>query len=277
MKKAQSYINNRGFSLVEILVSMSVFLVFALATTGALAAISKNARHMSNSERATALAEEAVEVARNLRDSNSDFAALPDGTHGLSVSGNEWSLSGSSDTQDIFTRAVVVSTVSEHQKKVDVTVSWTDQISPSNSVSVGTYLTNWRRITPTIGLTVNKVVINHGGAKTSSYFEPYKLTATIFSGDPPSSSVVEIPVVLGEAMTLDPNTYTVSENADSNYTTSFSGDCDAGGSVTLTGGDVKVCTITNEEKPSYVIINKIISGGGPLNVSNFAPYKERVF
>lgn len=273
MKKARLHTNNRGFSLVEILVAISVFLVFVLATIGVIAITSQNARHAANSERAAMLAEEAIEVARHLRDASPDFAALPDGTYGLSIAGNEWNLSGPSDTQDIFTRAVAISTVSEHQKKVDVTVSWADQISPSNSVAVSTYLTNWRKITPAIGLTVNKVVINHGRTKTSSDFEPYKLTATILSGDPPSPETIEIPITLGEALVLDPNTYTISESANSNYTTTFGGDCDASGVVTLAEGDVKICTITNEEKPAYVVINKVISGGGPLNASSFAPYK----
>lgn len=281
MERARLHTNNagfipsmsKGFSLVEILIAMPVFLIFALATTGVITTTSQNARRTANSERATILAEEAIEVARNLRDANPDFATLPDGTYGLNITGNEWNLSGLSDTQNIFTRAVTISTVSEHQKKIDVTVSWSDQISPSNSVAVSTYLTNWRKITPAIGLTVNKVIINHGGTKTSSDFEPYKLTATILSGDPPSPETIELPVTLGEALALDPNTYTISEGADSNYTTTFGGDCDANGVVTLTRGDIKICTITNEEKLSYIIVNKVISGGGPFDASSFAPYK----
>jgi hypothetical protein len=57
---------------------------------------------------------------------------------------------------------------------------------------------------------------------------------------------------------LDANTYTVSESTDSNYTTTFSGDCNSSGVVTLIGGDAKICTITNEEKPSYLTVNKIV-------------------
>src|SRR4051812_45961699 len=134
MQKALSHTNNTGFSLVEILVAISIFLVFVLATVGVTTTVSQNTRHVANSERATILAEETIEVSRNLRDATLAFGSLPDGTYGLSTSGNQWNLSGFSDTQGIFTRAVSVSTISGNQKKITVIVSWPDQISQTNSI-----------------------------------------------------------------------------------------------------------------------------------------------
>lgn len=53
----------------------------------------------------------------------------------------------------------------------------------------------------------------------------------------------------GSNTTLSNGTYIVSENISSefinNYTSTFSGDCDSDGIVTLNSGDAKVCTITN--------------------------------
>lgn len=272
MKKAHLHINKRGFSLVEILVAISVFLVFVLATTGVMVSFSKNSRHVANSERATILAEEAIEVSRNLRDSAFDFGNLPDGTYGLSTSGNQWNLSGSSDTQDIFTREVVISTEGINQKKIDVTISWSDSISLNNSVNTSTYLTDWKTIQT--GFTLNKIVINHGGTKTVDDFAPYEVTTTVYAGDPPEPVEVTTTITLDESTLLNYGTYIVSETTDPNYTQTFSGDCDAGGSFTISSADPVSCTITNEEQHATLTVNKIvINDVGTKIASDFAPYK----
>lgn len=81
---------------------------------------------------------------------------------------------------------------------------------------------------------VYKNIINYGGTAVESDFEPYKVGATT--------------VTLGATTTKNSGTYTVSENVSSAYTQTFSGDCDGSGSITLVGGAIKICTITNEEK-----------------------------
>jgi len=53
----------------------------------------------------------------------------------------------------------------------------------------------------------------------------------------------------GTEYTLAPGTYVVSEDKISGYTQTFSGDCDSQGSITLISGDVKSCTITNDDIP----------------------------
>lgn len=255
MKKAHLHTNSRlalssskGFSLVEMLVAMSVFLVFVLATTGVITTTSKTARHVSNTERATILAEESIEATRNLRDSDFGFNNLPDGTYGLSTTSNQWNLSGSSDTSGIFTRSVTISTINGSQKKVVVTVSWADQVSGSNSITSNTYLTNWRAPL-SIGLTIDKSVINHGGTKVPSDFLPVNLTtlAWDYTVDPPVQNSVNIPIVFSPStMTLGPGTYTFSTSNDPSYSLAMSTDC-GGGSIALANNDAKLCNITYEQ------------------------------
>ena len=109
-------------------------------------------------------------------------------------------------------------------------------------------------------ITVNKVVINHGLAKVAADFAPYKLGTRTVS--------------VGVSTTSDSGLYTVSETADPNYTQTFSGDCNSSGQVSLVGGTSKTCTITNEEKLSYITVNKVvINHGGTKITSDFAPYK----
>lgn len=62
----------------------------------------------------------------------------------------------------------------------------------------------------------------------------------------------------GSLYTLDPGTYVVSEDANSSYTRTFSGDCDSSGNVTLLAGDNKTCTVINTSIPVPVVS----SGGG---------------
>lgn len=78
------------------------------------------------------------------------------------------------------------------------------------------------------------------------------------SSDPASSFTINIKnnlnvvvgtgvgaVTPGTSYSLGEGTYTVSEVANSSYTTIFGTDCNSGGSVTLAAGDNKLCTIIN--------------------------------
>lgn len=52
----------------------------------------------------------------------------------------------------------------------------------------------------------------------------------------------------GKTYLLAAGTYVVSEDEDSAYNQSFSGDCNSSGSITLANGQNKTCTITNDDK-----------------------------
>lgn len=82
-------------------------------------------------------------------------------------------------------------------------------------------------------LTVTKVVVNDDlGNKQAADF-------ALFVGATPVTSGVQITGTIGA--------HTVSETPDSGYTGVISGDCAADGSITLAAGDVKSCTITNND------------------------------
>lgn len=92
-------------------------------------------------------------------------------------------------------------------------------------------------------LTVNKVVINdNGGTKQIADF-PLFVDATS--------------VISGATNTFDSGPHTVSETNQTDYSKSFSGDCDSNGNVTLIPGATKTCTITNDDKAGHLIVNKI--------------------
>lgn len=249
----KNLIFNKAFSLVELLVSISIFLIFVIAVGDVTVNVSKETRNSANKQRAAVLAEEAIEASRNIRDAN--FVNLVDGTYGLSTSSNQWSFAGTSDLTDIFTRVINVSTINANQKKVDVQITWADQQSGNNSFSASTYLTNWHSILNlNAGLTVNKIVINHGGSKVAADFAPYQVGTTTVS--------------VGVANSFPPGPYAITETNDPTYTTNFSGDCDSSGNITLVSSSTNTCVITNEEKPSKLTVTKSVVNHGLAKVAS---------
>jgi hypothetical protein len=111
-------------------------------------------------------------------------------------------------------------------------------------------------VSPT--LTVIKVVTNNnGGTAQASDF-------TLF--------IDETVVTSSQTNSLSAGTYTVSESGGpSGYLATFSGDCDESGSVMLSDGDNKTCTITNDDIAPKLTVTKVVvnDNGGTLEAFNF--------
>ncbi len=138
--------NQGGFSLIEVLLAASLFTIVVTSFAGSLFFGQDAARVAGERVRAVELANEALEIARNIRDEtpNDPFSGLATGTHGLVTSGNQWTLSGSSDVTDIFTRELVISSVNDNIRQFTATVTWDQNAQRINeTVSLTTYLTNW--------------------------------------------------------------------------------------------------------------------------------------
>lgn len=106
---------------------------------------------------------------------------------------------------------------------------------------------------------IKHVINNDGGTAAASSFTLHVVGASSMGGvsDVAGSPAagVESP---GTAYTLASGIYAVSENAFAGYTSSFSGDCDASGNVTLASGDNKTCTITNDDIAPPVVVLPVI-------------------
>ena len=86
----------------------------------------------------------------------------------------------------------------------------------------------------------------------------------------------ESQVYSGEANEFPAGTYNVtesypSESEEAKYSTTFSGDCDAEGQVTMDGESSKTCTITNNDIPANlnVVVDVINDNGGSSSPSSF--------
>jgi len=82
-------------------------------------------------------------------------------------------------------------------------------------------------------ITVTKVVINDNGRSNVVSDFPLFVGGTLVSSGVSNSFV--------------PGDYVISETSNPNYTSSFSGDCDANGNITLYAGIDMSCTITNND------------------------------
>ena len=97
-------------------------------------------------------------------------------------------------------------------------------------------------------LTVTKIVINDsGGVGTTTDF------ALMIDGNAVTSGASNI-VATGTRM--------VSEGAHAGYTSTIGGDCIANGSITLAIGDIKTCTVTNDDMGGVLIVDKVTEPGG---------------
>jgi uncharacterized repeat protein (TIGR01451 family) len=107
-------------------------------------------------------------------------------------------------------------------------------------------------------LTLTKTVINdHGGTATSSDFQP------LVDGQP---------VAWNTPITLTIGPHLVSETPAAGYAPSaWGGDCAADGSISLAVGQHKHCTITNDDIPARLILDRRVVNdhGGSANAEEF--------
>ena len=98
-------------------------------------------------------------------------------------------------------------------------------------------------------LTVTKVVVNdNGGTKVDTDF---------------ALLVGATSVASGVQTDFDAGDYTISETADTGYAATITGDCAADGTITLAGGDVKTCTITNDDiAPLLQVTKNVVNDNG---------------
>ncbi len=160
-----------GFTLIETLVAIFVFGVALTSVTAILITNNNTANFVKNSYIASGLAQEGVEVVRNLRDgdwlASRSFGAFGS-TTGLPVADSTYRVQWNSTTllanQDVFIkkdsisgiysydtgvntpfkRTVQITTITSNvEKRIAVNVSWTERGIP-RSINAEDHLYNWR-------------------------------------------------------------------------------------------------------------------------------------
>jgi|GEM_PF-1577839 len=168
----------QGFSIIEVLLAATIFGFLVTALVGAIIYGRVSNVTAGDHNRAMIVAEEGLEAARNISDSG--FANLTTGTHGLLQSGGTWTFSGVSDTVDVFTRSVVVSTVDSTHKDVVVTVSWN---SGGSQVTSTERFSNWRAAIPT-----GPIMMAYSKTTTTPFYRTWN--GTTWSAEGSANAVV---------------------------------------------------------------------------------------
>ncbi len=141
MPKEQLHTSSSGFSLIEVILAAALFSMLVTGLVGAYLYGQEATAQAGNRARGQMVAEEGLEALRNMRDA--DYSNLVDGTFGLALESNHWILSGSSDLSGIFTRQIEISTLSDNEKAVMVTVTWQQNPQREGQVQLESRLTNW--------------------------------------------------------------------------------------------------------------------------------------
>ena len=104
----------------------------------------------------------------------------------------------------------------------------------------------------TAKLTVIKQIVNdNGGNNVVADFQLKVVNSTVTN------------VTSGVETTFAENDYVVTETGIAGYQATFTGDCNAAGQITLAPGDVKTCTITNNDiAPNITLIKSVVNDNG---------------
>jgi uncharacterized repeat protein (TIGR01451 family) len=122
-------------------------------------------------------------------------------------------------------------------------------------------------VAPTLTV-IKRVVNDDGGTAAAGDFTMHiRLGGTDVAGKSPFAGESA-----GTTRTLAAGTYTVAETGGPpGYSATLSGDCGAGGSVTLAPGDAKTCTVTNNDvAPTLTVVKRVVNDdGGTATAGNF--------
>ncbi len=137
--------SQQGMSVLEVLVSVAIIGLIGGAVFTLLGSSVIEQSYAQQSRTGSRLVREGLEAIRQMRDAN--FTSLEIGTHGLSLTSNSWTFSGTSDiTADVFERTVEISSIDADQVEATVTVSWTARGSRAPIASASTRFSNWRTL-----------------------------------------------------------------------------------------------------------------------------------
>src|SRR5439155_11156328 len=111
-------------------------------------------------------------------------------------------------------------------------------------------------------LVINKVVANNNGGS---------LTAADFAGTVSGVTAAAATTWSGASTTMtltSVGSYSVAESAHPGYDATFSTDC----TDTIALGETKTCTVTNDDQPAHLVINKTVvnNDGGSLTAAAFS-------
>jgi|SRR5579872_6270737 len=160
------FLEQKGFSVVEIILASALFLIFSGASIIVVLQGFDADRTATDAIVANEYAIEGIEAVRSIRDQSSGYSnlAAKTGANGVAPVSSVWAFSGGSNQfgpNGMYTRVITISTVNRdgsgnivssggstdpNTMKVTSTVTWNVSPTRHDSVVQTTYLTNWRGV-----------------------------------------------------------------------------------------------------------------------------------
>lgn len=114
---------SRGQSLIEAVVALGITVLILVTLVSGVVSALKTVQFARNKTLATKYAQEGIEAVRSIRDRG--WTQVTSGTYGLSWTGVQWTLMGSSEALDKFSRTVTIADGAlAETKNITVSVSW---------------------------------------------------------------------------------------------------------------------------------------------------------
>ena len=159
MKKNYYFRNQKGLSLVEILVALAIFALVA-SSVGVLVMDSYSSSQKGGERsKAEAFAQEGIEAVRSIRERG--WNELPVGQYGLTSDKNYWRLTAGPDILDSYSREIIIekacrgpqgtivscsepdAALDLYTKKITSRVTWSGITGRPSEARLVSYLTNW--------------------------------------------------------------------------------------------------------------------------------------
>lgn len=175
-----------GQSLVEIMAAIAFFVAGGVTVAYLIFGAFDSFAQSVDRTKAVYLAKEGLVAATAL--GRSDFDLLSTGVHGMSLTGNGWEFSSTSDITGKFTRNVTVTDVEDKIKQIESTVSWTTINGREQTETETEYVTDIRQ---TEGDGGNLTVDISGATLSSSSTELLGLIVENTGDDPITLTDIE--------------------------------------------------------------------------------------
>lgn len=143
--------------MIEILVAIAILVIVSASLLGLISFSLGAASLTKQTTKANALAQEAMEATRTIRDRN--WSEITNGQYGITNVGGYWDFDGVENTINGFTRTVLIEDVRRdandnivesggisdpNTKKATVTVSWQER-GRTHQIELVTYFTDWQQ------------------------------------------------------------------------------------------------------------------------------------
>lgn len=132
----------RGFSTVEIILSLALFMVLVLGLSSGMFYGLDSRKKVTEETKAAFLLDESAEILYNIKDSS--YANLVNGTWGLVQNAGIWALGPSPDIQDGYSRSITISDIDGTNKSAEIKINWVTDAG-NKEISQTIRLSDWER------------------------------------------------------------------------------------------------------------------------------------